>query len=197
MAVLTLDKAKELVDSIAPDVHLYHHAMAVSKAMAAMARHFGEDAEYWEAVGFLHDYDYGKWPAEHLQHTEAPLKEAGVDDESIRAIMSHGYGLINDVEPKSDMEKSLYAVDELTGLIMANAKMRPGGISDLEAKSVKKKFKDKAFAAKIDRDVIQKGADMLGMTLDELITICIDGMRPHAVELGLPVPGAGGERGTV
>ena len=186
VADLTLEWAKELTGSIAPGVHLYQHAMAVSGAMAAMARHFGEDPEYWEAVGFLHDYDYGAHPDEHLQHTEAPLRDAGVDEESIRAIMAHGYGVCTDVEPKTNLEKSLFTVDELTGLIAATARMRPTGISDLEPKSVKKKFKDKAFAAKIDRDVIQKGADMLGMDLDEIIAICIEGMKPFAADIGLP-----------
>lgn len=186
MAELTMDRAKELVGSIAPGVHLYQHARAVGGAMAAMARHFGEDPEYWEAVGFLHDYDYGSYPEEHLQHTEEPLRDAGVDEESIRAIMAHGYGVCTDVEPKTNMEKSLFTVDELTGLIAATARMRPTGIADLEPKSVKKKFKDKAFAAKIDRDVIQKGADMLGMELDEIIAICIEGMKPYAAEIGLP-----------
>lgn len=187
-----LDKptAQKLLETTTTQPHLLQHALAVSAAMGAMARHFGADADYWEAVGLLHDYDYEQFPEEHLRHTEEPLRAAGVDEESIRAIMAHGWGLCTDAEPQTDLEKSLYAVDELTGLVSANAKMRPTGISDLGAKSVKKKFKDKAFAAKIDREVIQKGADMLGMDLSQLITIVIDGMRPYAKELD--IAGSGG-----
>lgn len=182
-----LDKptAQKLLETTTTQPHLLQHALAVSAAMGAMARHFGADTDYWEAVGLLHDYDYEQFPEEHLHHTEEPLRAAGVDEESIRAIMAHGWGLCTDAEPQTDLEKSLYAVDELTGLVSANAKMRPTGISDLTAKSVKKKFKDKAFAAKIDREVIQKGADMLGMDLSQLITIVIDGMRPYAKELDI------------
>ncbi len=185
MEKLTKDRAQALLETTTTEPHLLQHALAVSAAMGAMARHFGADADYWEAVGLLHDYDYQKFPEEHLRHTEDPLRSAGVDEEAIRAILAHGWGLCSDVEPETELEKSLYAVDELTGLISANAKMRPTGIADLGAKSVKKKFKDKAFAAKIDREVIQKGADMLGMELSGLITLCIDGMRPYAAELGI------------
>ena len=182
-----LDKAQAqaLLETTTTEAHLLQHALAVSAAMGGMARHFGADPEHWEAVGLLHDYDYQQHPEEHLQHTEAPLRAAGVDEESIRAILAHGWGMCSDVEPQSDLEKSLYAVDELTGLISANAKMRPTGISDLGAKSVKKKFKDKAFAAKIDREVIQKGADMLNLDLSQLITLCIESLRPYAQELGI------------
>ncbi len=185
MGNLSLEQSELLLKTTTSQPHLLQHALAVSAAMGAMAGHFGEEEAYWQAIGYLHDYDYENHPSEHLQHTQAPLLAAGVDEESVRAILSHGYGLLNEIEPKSTLEKSLYAVDELTGLISATAKMRPSGIADLEVKSVKKKFKDKAFAAKIDRDVIRKGADMLQMELGELIAICIEGMRPHAAELGL------------
>ncbi len=185
MEKLTKDRAQALLETTTTEPHLLQHALAVSAAMGAMARHFGAGAAYWEAVGLLHDYDYQQFPEEHLQHTEEPLRTAGVDEEAIRAILAHGWGQCSSVEPKTDLEKSLYAVDELTGLISANAKMRPTGIADLAAKSVKKKFKDKAFAAKIDREVIQNGADMLGMELSELITLCIEGMRPYAAQLGI------------
>lgn len=185
MSRLNKETSRQLLSTTTKEPHLLQHALAVSSAMGAMAAHFGEDVEYWQAVGLLHDYDYEQYPAEHLRHTEGPLKAAGVDDESVRAILSHGWGLCTDVEPQTNMEKSLYAVDELTGLISATAKMRPGGIADLEPKSVKKKFKDKAFAAKIDRQVIARGAEMLGIDLGELIAICIEGMRPCAAELGL------------
>jgi putative nucleotidyltransferase with HDIG domain len=185
MEKLIREKAKRLLAETTTEPHLLRHALAVSAAMGAMARHYGADEEYWMAVGLLHDYDYEQHPDEHLRHTAAPLAAAGVDDEAIRAIMAHGWGLCSDVEPQTELEKSLFAVDELTGLISATARMRPGGIADLEPKSVKKKFKDKAFAAKIDRGVIQKGAEMLGLELGEMIAICIEGMRPCAAALGL------------
>ena len=185
MEKLNKETAQKLLETTTKEPHLLKHALAVSAAMGAMAAHFEEDAPYWEAVGLLHDYDYEQYPQEHLQHTEEPLRKAGVDEESIRAILSHGYGLCTDVKPETPMEKSLYAVDELTGLISANAKMRPTGISDLAPKSVKKKFKDKAFAAKIDREVIGNGAEMLGIDLGTLIQICIDGMKPYADQLDL------------
>jgi predicted hydrolase (HD superfamily) len=153
--------------------------------MGAMAAHFGEDVEHWQAVGLLHDYDYEKYPEEHLRHTEKPLLEAGVSEEDVRAIMSHGYGICTDVEPKSNMEKSLFTVDELTGIIQACARMRPKGITDLEIKSFMKKFKDRKFAAKCDRDLVLKGCEMLGMDVKEVAEICIGGMRDHAEEIGL------------
>ncbi len=183
--MLTLQRAKELNDSMITEDHLRIHALNVSYAMGAMADHFGENKEYWEAIGLLHDYDYEKYPEEHLLHTEEPLLAAGVDPEDVRAILSHGYSIINDVEPQSNMEKSLFTVDELTGIIQACARMRPHGLTDLEVKSFMKKFKDKRFAAKCDRALIQKGCEMLGMEVREVAEICIAGMREHAEELGL------------
>ena len=185
MGILDEKMARELLSTTTTEPHLLNHALAVSSAMGAMARYFGEDEEYWKSVGFLHDFDYQQYPQEHLQHTEQPLREAGVDEESIRAIMAHGYGLVSDVKPETNLEKSLYAVDEMTGLISATALMRPSGISDLTPKSVNKKFKDKAFAAKIDRDVIRNGSEMLGMELNELIRICIEGMSGEMDALGI------------
>ena len=182
---LTLARAKELLAATTTEGHLFEHALAVSACMGAMARHFGADEAYWQAVGYLHDYDFEQFPDEHLRHTEQPLRDAGVDEESIRAILSHGWEYCNDVKPETDMEKSLFTVDELTGLVGATARMRPGGISDLEVSSVKKKFKDKRFAAKIDRAVIQQGCDMLGMDLSEVIGLCIEGMRGEMDALGL------------
>ncbi len=185
MSALTKQQAQQLIESTTTQPHLLQHALAVSAAMGAMAQHFGETPEYWEAIGLLHDYDYEQYPEEHLQHTAAPLQQAGVDEASIRAILAHGYGICSDVKPETQLEKSLFAVDELTGLIGATARMRPGGIQDLEAASVKKKFKDKKFAAKIDRQVIKDGAEMLSMEVGQLIEICIEGMRPYAAQLGL------------
>lgn len=182
---LTMARAKELIASTTTEDHLFQHALAVSACMGAMAKHFGEDEDYWRAVGYLHDYDFEQFPEEHLKHTEEPLREAGVDEESIHAILAHGYGLCTETVPESKLDKSLYTVDELSGLISATARMHPGGIAELQANSVKKKFKDKRFAAKIDRAVIQDGCTRLGMELPDVITICIEGMRPFAAELGI------------
>lgn len=182
---LTLTRAKELLATTTAEAHLFEHALGVSACMGAMAKHFGADEGYWQAVGYLHDYDFAQYPDEHLKHTEQPLRDAGVDEESIRAILAHGYGLCTDVEPQTELEKSLYAVDELSGLVAAAARVHPAGIAELKVSSVRKKFKDKRFAAKIDRAVIQDGCDRLGMELGEVIALCIEGMRPYADALGI------------
>lgn len=183
--MLTLERAKELHDSQVTEEHLILHAKNVMYAMGAMARHFGQDPEHWMAVGYLHDYDYEKHPEAHLQFTEAPLLETGVPAEDVRAILSHGFGHCTNVKPESDLEKSLFTVDELTGIIQACARMRPHGITDLETKSFMKKFKDKKFAAKCDRALIQQGCEMLGMPVSEVAEICIEGMKAHAADIGL------------
>ena len=188
--MLTLKKAKELNDSQVTEHHLIIHAKNVMYAMGAMADHFGQDREHWMAIGYLHDYDYEKFPDEHLQHTEKELLAEGVDPADVRAIMSHGYGICSDVKPETDLEKSLFAVDELTGIIQACARMRPLGITDLEVKSFMKKFKDKKFAAKCDRELIIRGAEMLGMDVAQLAQICIEGMKPYAEDIELLGTGA-------
>ena len=182
---MTLKEARDLLAQHVSEPHLIVHAVAVSAAMGAMADHFGADRELWEVTGYLHDIDYEKWPEEHLQHTAPLLEEAGLSPEVVRAILSHGYGLVNDVEPLTDMEKSLFTVDELTGIIHAAARMRPTGISDYEASGFMKKFKDKKFAAKCNREVIQQGCEMLGMPVKEVAALCIEGMKLHAEELGI------------
>ena len=182
---LTLERAKELNKDMVTQENLIIHSLNVCYAMGAMAKHFGADEEHWMAVGYLHDFDYEKYPEEHLQHTKKELLEAGVDPEDVRAIMSHGWEICTDVKPETDMEKSLFTVDELTGIIQACARMRPNGISDLELKSFMKKFKDKKFAAKCNREVIRKGCELLGMEVSAVADICIEGMRPHAEEIGL------------
>ena len=183
--MLSLERARELNDAQVTQPQLRLHAKNVMYAMGAMAERFGGDREHWMAVGYLHDYDYERWPEEHLRHTEQPLLEAGVAPEDVRAILSHGWGICTDVEPVSDLEKSLYTVDELTGIIQACARMRPRGLEDLELKSFMKKFKDKKFAAKCDRELIRRGCEMLGLPVEEVAGLCIEGMRPHAAELGL------------
>ena len=183
--MLTLERAKELNATMVTEPHLIVHSTNVMAAMEAMARHFGEDEEHWKAVGYLHDFDYEKYPEEHLQHTAEPLREAGVDEADIRAILSHGWGICSDVKPETNLEKSLYTVDELTGIIEACARMRPKGITDLEVKSFMKKFKDKAFARKCNRDLIKQGCEMLGMDVKDVAAIVIEGMKPYAAEIGL------------
>ena len=183
--MLTLERAKELNATMVTEPHLIVHSTNVMAAMGAMARHFGEDEEHWKAVGYLHDFDYEKYPEEHLQHTAEPLREAGVDEADIRAILAHGWGICTDVKPETNMEKILYTVDELTGIIEACARMRPKGITDLEVKSFMKKFKDKAFARKCNRDLIKQGCEMLGMDVKDVAAIVIEGMKPYAAEIGL------------
>lgn len=183
--MLTIERANELLSATTTQEHLFLHAKNVMVAMGGLARHFGEDADHWMAIGYLHDYDYEQHPDEHLQHTEQPLKEAGLTDEEIRAILAHGYGLCSDVEPVSNLEKSLFTVDELTGIIQAAARMRPAGITDMEISSFMKKFKDKKFAAKCNREVIKQGCQMLGMEVRDVAAICIEAMKEHAQELQL------------
>ena len=185
MEKLTLEEAKRLNATMVTEDHLLLHAANVSACMGAFAEHFGEDKEHWEAVGWLHDYDFEKFPEEHLQHTEEPLRQAGVPEEDIRAILCHGYTLRNDVKPETLMEKSLFTVDELSGIIQAAARMRPMGITGLEVPSFIKKFKDKKFAAKCNRELILQGCEMLGMDLREVSEIAIRGMKAHAEELRL------------
>ena len=165
---------------------LLKHAYAVEAAMRQMARHFHQDEEFWGVTGLLHDLDYQEYPEEHCRHVEAMLRDTGYGDEIVRAILSHGYGLCTDVEPKTEMEKSLYAVDELTGLITAVVLMRPSkSILDLTVKSVNKKWKAKTFAAGCNREVIQDGADRLEMPWETLVQLVIEGMQAQAKELGL------------
>ena len=188
--MLTLERARELNDRQVTEHHLIIHAKNVMYAMGAMADHFGEDREHWMAVGYLHDYDYQNYPDEPLQHTEKELLSEGVDEKDVRAILSHGYGICTDVKPENNLEKSLFTVDELTGIIQACARMRPNGISDLEVKSFMKKFKDKKFAAKCDRELILRGCEMLGMDVAEVAEICINGMKPYAADIELLGTGA-------
>jgi predicted hydrolase (HD superfamily) len=181
--MLTIERAKELLATTTTEEHLFLHAKNVAVAMGGLAKHFGEDADHWTAIGYLHDYDYEQFPEEHLQHTEEPLLAAGPTAEEVRAILAHGYGHCNDVLPITNMEKALYTVDELTGIIQAAARMRPMGITDMEISSFMKKFKDKKFAAKCDREIIKAGCEMLGMEVRDVAAICIEAMKAHAEEL--------------
>ena len=183
--MLTLERARQLLATTTTQPHLFLHAKNVMAAMGGLAVHFGADQEHWMAIGYLHDYDYEQHPEEHLQHTQQPLLDAGLTEEEVRGILAHGYGILNDVEPKTDLEKSLFTVDELTGIIQAAARMRPAGITDMEVSSFMKKFKDKKFAAKCDRELIKRGCEMMGMEVREVATICIESMKQYAEELEL------------
>jgi putative nucleotidyltransferase with HDIG domain len=165
---------------------LIRHALAVEAVMAHFAKKFGEDEEKWRVIGLVHDLDYEQFPDEHCHKCVDLFKEHNWPEDYIRAVISHGWGICTDIEPKTPLEKTLYAVDELTGLVASAALVRPSkSILDIKAKSVKKKFKDKAFAAKVDREVIKKGAVMLDMELSDLIFEVITGMQPAAEEIGL------------
>ena len=184
MEKLTLDKAKEILAKHTTEQHLFTHAAAVSSAMEAMAEHFGEDKEHWAAIGYLHDVDFEKFPTEHCQHVRELLEPEGVAAEDIDTIISHGYGLTGaEIKPETNCQKSLFAVDELTGIVHAYSSMRPEKFEGMSVKSLKKKFKDKRFAAKCNREVIEKGAEDLGMDLGILMELCIKGMSSHAEEL--------------
>lgn len=183
---LTRQEAIELLEEYNESDALIKHALAVEGVMRHYARKYGEDEELWGIVGLLHDLDYEKYPEEHCIKVQEILKARGVDPQIIRAIASHGYGLCCDIEPKSQMEKTLYTVDELTGLVNATAIMRPSkSVMDLGVKSVKKKFKNKGFAAGVNRDVVLKGCENLGLDLEGIIEDVILGMRSVAKEIGL------------
>lgn len=180
------ERALEVLREYNKSEALVRHGIAVGGVMGYFAKESNEDVDYWTAVGILHDVDYEMFPNEHCLKSPELLKGAGYDDAFIRAVVCHGYGLVVDVEPELHMEKILYAIDELTGLIGAAALMRPSkSVMDIEVKSVKKKFKDKAFAASVSREVILDGCERLGMELDDVIDKCIQGMRTVASEIGL------------
>ncbi|MFO7707634.1 MAG: HDIG domain-containing protein [Desulfobacterales bacterium] len=165
---------------------LIRHALSVEAVMRHFARRRGEDPERWGVVGLVHDLDYEQFPDQHCRKTEEILRQRQWPEELIRAVVSHGWGICSDVEPRSELEKTLFAVDELTGLVATAALVRPSkSVLDMEAASVRKKWKDKRFAAGVDRSIIEKGASMLGMDLTELITETIRGMRTVAEEVGL------------
>ena len=174
----TVEQAEELLKRYNKEPFHIQHAETVSKILGEFAKEFDpERVDFWRAVGMLHDIDFELYPEQHCAKADEMLHELNLDEELIHAVVSHGYGICYDVEPTLYMEKVLFAIDELTGLIGAAALMRPTGISDMEPKSVIKKFKDKKFAAGCDRDVIRRGAEMLGMELSELIARTIDAMR--------------------
>jgi putative nucleotidyltransferase with HDIG domain len=182
----TYEEALSLLKEFNKSESLLKHAYSVEGVMRYMARKRGEDEEKWGIIGLMHDLDYERFPEQHCEKTREILKERSWPEDYIRAIVSHGWGICSNVEPQTEMEKALYAVDELTGLITAVAIIRPSkSVSDLEAKSVIKKWKDKSFAAGVNRSVIEKGTAMLGMELRDLVTDVIMGMRDVADRIGL------------
>ncbi len=178
--------AWELLNTYNQSESLIKHALAVEGVMRFMARKYEEDEELWGLVGLIHDLDYERFPDQHCRKTEEILKQNDWPEPIIRAVVSHGYGICTDVEPLSTLERVLFAVDELTGLVATTALVRPSkSVLDLKAKSVKKKWKDKRFAAGVDRGIIEKGAALLEVELGELITDTIMGMREVADDIGL------------
>jgi putative nucleotidyltransferase with HDIG domain len=182
----TRDEAFALLNEFNSSESLIHHALAVEAVMRFMARKHGEDEDKWGVIGLIHDLDYERYPEEHCKQTEQILRQRGWPDEYIRAVLSHGWGICTDVEPQSLLEKTLYAVDELTGLVTACVLVRPSkSIADLSVKSVRKKWKQKAFAAGANREVMEQGARMLDMEIADLISDVIAGMRDVAPRIGL------------
>lgn len=186
LKVPTREEAYQLLTEYNKSDSLIKHALAVEGVMRYFARKRGEDEEKWGVIGLIHDLDYEQFPEEHCHKSEEILKEKGWPEEYIRAVVSHGWGLCSEVEPQTELEKVLYAIDELTGLVVTTALVRPSkSIMDVKVKSVKKKWKDKRFAAGVDRSIIEKGAQMLGMEVSDLITDTLAGMQKVAEEIGL------------
>ncbi len=176
--LITKENARDIFSRYNTEPFHHIHSETVGKVMGYFAAEYNEDVEYWTCVGILHDVDYGMYPEEHCKKCFEILHKEDVDEEIIRSVASHGYGICSDIEPVKQMEKILFAIDELTGLIGAAARMRPSkSVSDMELKSLKKKFKDKSFAAGCDRGIIQKGADMLGFTVEELLDKTLTAMK--------------------
>ena len=174
----TPEQAEELVKKYNKEPFHIQHAETVSKVMGEFAKEYDpENVDFWRTVGMLHDIDFELYPEQHCVKANEMLHELDIDEDVIHAVISHGYGICIDVEPVKYMEMVLFATDELTGLIGAVALMRPTGLDGMEVKSVMKKFKDKKFAAGCSRDVIRRGAEMMGVELNELIAKTIDAMR--------------------
>ena len=182
----TREEAFDLLKKYNQTESLIKHALAVEGVMRYMARKRNADEEKWGVVGLIHDLDYEQFPDQHCKKTEEILRANDWPEEYIRAVVSHGWGICSDVKPESEMEKVLYAIDELTGLVVTTALVRPSkSVMDLKTKSVKKKWKDKRFAAGVDRSIIENGAEMLGVEIPELITDTIAGMQAVAEKIGL------------
>ncbi len=179
-------EAYELLTEYIQDPSLLSHSLMVESVMRHFAELYGEDVEKWGVIGLIHDLDFEKYPEKHCKMTEKILRENNWPEDYIRGVLSHGWGLATDVEPFHQMEKVIYTIDELTGLIYATAIMRPSNsLYDLTVKSVRKKFKQASFAAGVSRDVISNGAELMGMDLAKVIEETIEGMKPVSQEIGL------------
>ena len=177
-------QALELLKKYNKEEFHIRHALTVEGVMRYFAKQYGHDEEFWGLVGLLHDVDFEVYPDEHCKKAPELLKEVDASDEFVHAVCSHGYGLCSDVEPIHEMEKILFATDELTGLIGAAAIMRPSkSVQDMELSSLKKKFKDKKFAAGCSRDVIKEGAEKLGWELDKLLEETLLAMRVDEAQI--------------
>jgi len=186
MSVPNREQALALLREYNSTDSLIKHALAVEATMRYFARKRGEDEEKWGVIGLIHDLDYEKYPDQHCTMTRRILEERGWPPDYVRAVMAHAWGMFTDAEPQTELEKVLYTIDELTGLVVTTALVRPSrSLMDLEASSVRKKWKDKRFAAGVNREVIEKGAAILGMELNDVIRDTILGMREIAAELGL------------
>ncbi len=184
--MITRDEALALLKEYNKSESLVKHGLAVEGVMVHFAELLSEDVEYWSVVGLLHDLDYEQYPEEHCVKVVEILKEHGVGEDVIKSIVSHGYGICSEVKPEHIMEKVLYTIDELTGLINASVLMRPTkDIKELEFKSLNKKFKTASFASGVDRDVILKGCEMLNMEFKYVAEESIKGMVKVAKDLGL------------
>ncbi len=180
------DDALSLLLEYTKTDNLQKHAYAVEAVMRYMARQAGEDEEKWGIIGLVHDLDYEQYPDQHCTKTREILQQHGWPEDYIRAVVSHGWGICSDVEPVSRLDKTLYAIDELTGLVAASALVRPSkSVMDLTTKSVMKKWKSPAFAAGVDRSIVTRGAGMLGVEVSALVEDTIMGMREAADEIGL------------
>ncbi len=183
-ANVTREDALSLLKKYNREPFHIQHALTVEGVMKWYAKEYGDDEEFWGLAGLLHDVDFEKWPGEHCQKAPELLAEINCSEELVHAVCSHGYGICSETEPVLLMEKILFAADELTGLIGAAALMRPSrSVMDMETKSLKKKFKDKRFAAGCSRDVITRGAEMLGWELNELFEKTILAMRSCETEV--------------
>jgi putative nucleotidyltransferase with HDIG domain len=182
----TREDAWKFLTEFTESENLLKHALSVEGVMRHLARKAGEDEDVWGVVGLVHDADYEKYPDQHCVKVRELMEARDWPEEYIRAVESHGWGICSSVKPESKMEMTLFAIDELTGLVTATALVRPSrSVMDMKAKSVKKKWKAAQFSAGVDRSIIEKGAAMLGVELDELISDTIQGMRNVAEEIGL------------
>ncbi|MFA7128402.1 MAG: hydrolase [Sphaerochaeta sp.] len=183
--MFTRDEALALLKKYNSSQALVYHAYCVEETMRTFAKFKGEDEQYWSLVGLLHDVDYGSFPDQHCSKAPELLKEIGADEPFIRAVCCHGWGICSDLEPTLFMEKVLYTIDELTGLVYATALMRPEKMQGMTVKSVKKKWSSKGFAAGVNRDIIIQGSEMLGMELPQIIQLTIDAMSESHEKIGL------------